>query len=468
MRKFKSNLQQKYHNFLQAKLDRAIEKEHLLASKLWLRLGANPNHIDQAGQTPLYKAIQVDHKSNKARFVPLLLRKGANPRMIDKEAQPSLSETEPLLSLLKNQTIPLYNHSIPSHSPSRESSPLLEEKSKPNQSKDTKENEAETSLIKAVAENDIEMARLLLEKGISPNLKDSQGELLLSNAFINRNHEMAMLLLEKGANPNRNHYTRVMAPLCWAMFSGNKIAMLTMLEKGADVNPPPYIAEETPLHIAIVRESVDEVLLLLQKGARPNVVNKEGKTPLYYAMSRGTIDIFNLLLQNGASIEHTLTYCALYKVPLLMDGLLPDQQQCVKAMIKHYLEETTLENASLSLLQKVLGSAEDLLLAKEKFLLLKKVQGYFKNIVSNERSWLPSNATSATTESSILFAPSSLLGLTTRSYIERLNVKEESVQSQMIKEMRVMTPELRSHIDWSYQVLSQASIKHFIARAGSL
>jgi len=151
--------------------------------------------------------------------------------------------------------------------------------------------------------NDLLMARKLIEAGADVNLPSSDGitpilvatskanELQLRKAMFN---SMEIDVQKEIANAKLNEEIE---------YEMNRaIAMLQMLiENGADVN------QETPLGTPLMSASTsdwnaDMVDILLKSGAKINQQDKNGRTALFYAQIFNCNEILKMLLQAGADI----------------------------------------------------------------------------------------------------------------------------------------------------------------------
>ena len=112
-----------------------------------------------------------------------------------------------------------------------------------------------TSLIKAISDNDVDRVNILLYAGVDPNEKNDEGT----------------------------------APLVAAANSDPKITEM-LLKRNAKVNEPSKDSV-TPLMAAARAGNLEAVTLLLEYGANPNAEDNKGKTALNYAAENKNHDI---------------------------------------------------------------------------------------------------------------------------------------------------------------------------------
>lgn len=119
-----------------------------------------------------------------------------------------------------------------------------------------------TTLMIAILDNLIELAKLLIDKGADVNIENEFGDTALIYISDMGNLELAKLLLDKGADINvKNNYG------------------------------------VTPLMNASINDNIEMAKFLLDNGADVNAKNNNGNTALSYAV--GNKDIIKLLRQYG-------------------------------------------------------------------------------------------------------------------------------------------------------------------------
>jgi ankyrin repeat protein len=158
----------------------------------------------------------------------------------------------------------------------------------------------DTPLSEAAAEGNVEMVKLLLDRGarVQCGMDDYHWCYPIHEAAINGNVEVARLLLEKGARVNTlggwlqsvedsQAWTDVSA-LHQAVSRGHLAMAKFLLEQGAKVNACATNGG-TPLHVAAEQGDLPLVKLLISKGADSTIKNKEGETPAQVAQVVGLL-----------------------------------------------------------------------------------------------------------------------------------------------------------------------------------
>lgn len=110
---------------------------------------------------------------------------------------------------------------------------------------------------------------------------------------------IALVLLENGANPNIVPDAPYHAPLQYATLKNLVEVMKKMLEKGVNVNSLDNTGE-TPLIMTFMNWSFATADFLLQHGADPNIPNSNNETPLLIAVFSDKVSFVRLLINNGA------------------------------------------------------------------------------------------------------------------------------------------------------------------------
>lgn len=124
----------------------------------------------------------------------------------------------------------------------------------------------------------------------------------LSTAVVSHDLEIAKLLLERGANPNVSGGRNFESLLHFAVAECPSSFVRLLLEKGADPNRASEWGEGTVLHQAAVRGDLEMVDLLLSFGADVNG-GRGAVPPLLLAAGQGHQEVAGVLLAHGASLD---------------------------------------------------------------------------------------------------------------------------------------------------------------------
>lgn len=183
------------------------------------------------------------------------------------------------------------------------------------------ENKDYTKLVaqleEALKNNDSQaMSQIVSKLDLTSKEEKRFAEETLFLASQNGEIEIAEILLDKGVDVNsKTEYNNQLTPLHAAVFKNNAKMVNFLISKGADVNAyykysedyseqiyRPYTAEEglSPLHIAAIFNSDKASKILLKKGADVNIKNNFGQTPLFKVKTK---TMAKLLLSKGADIN---------------------------------------------------------------------------------------------------------------------------------------------------------------------
>ena len=241
----------------------AIRTNKLQKFREMLDQGANVNHPDKSGSTPL---ILATTKKNLT-MVKELLDRGANPNLQDKDG--------------------------------------------------------DTPLMIAARRGYLDIARELLNRGAEIDLQnpDLQNMTALDWAGYSGNPELVRLLLEYGASYAQAKGKKYYLLIIWILYQmmnpstvdpktgiSNLMVVasngpLDLLRVMIDKNPALDLNQQdrdgnTPLIFAVVNKQRENAALLLDRGANPNLANNGGGRPLDYAADQPEIE--QMLIEAGA------------------------------------------------------------------------------------------------------------------------------------------------------------------------
>lgn len=167
---------------------------------------------------------------------------------------------------------------------------------------------SETPLTWACSLGNLPLAAYLIDTlHASINSPDATGATPLEAACSSGNILLVKHLIHEGANRHGEipRSRNIMAAACT---SGNMETIRYLLAQGAQWHPAPDSGEKnTLLHRAARAGSPELVRLLLARGEPVHPVNIHRETPLFAACASGSIPTVELLLQHGANINHLST-----------------------------------------------------------------------------------------------------------------------------------------------------------------
>lgn len=166
------------------------------------------------------------------------------------------------------------------------------------------------SVKDAVRSGRKDLVQLFLSNGVDPNLKDMDRVPLLNRAVADGNIEIAGLLIDKGARVNPcieklspNYTSRAWPsgpPLHTAALNRESLEMAQyLLSRGADINAVDS-SGATAFHLAVMNENSRMAYFLIGKGAKINTMTNDRVTPLHVARDP---ELSRYLIDNGADVN---------------------------------------------------------------------------------------------------------------------------------------------------------------------
>lgn len=146
------------------------------------------------------------------------------------------------------------------------------------------------AMIRSILADDAAGVNKCLEDGANANPVEGMP---LRTAAVHGNIEIAKLLLTHGASPDPlNHCGG--SPLFRAVFTGRAEMVKLLLDAGARQGL------DKALRVAAGQEKTDVLLLLISAGADVNAVDTDGQTALHVAARKGRVESAKVLLQAGS------------------------------------------------------------------------------------------------------------------------------------------------------------------------
>jgi len=159
-----------------------------------------------------------------------------------------------------------------------------------------------TAVLWAAHWNDLDTTGRLLRAGANVNAADDHGVTPLARASENASTAMVEMLLEAGADANATQ-TSGLTPLMIASRTGSVAVVEALLSHGADVRAATVETESTALMWAAGETHPDIALVLLDAGADPRASTVKGFTPLMYAAQNGDISTAETLIAAGVDVN---------------------------------------------------------------------------------------------------------------------------------------------------------------------
>ena len=172
--------------------------------------------------------------------------------------------------------------------------------------------EGEELLHLASKNGQVYLIKNLLRAKVDINALNAEGLSSLHWAVINGNIEVTKLLIEKGANIEIKDSGCGSSPLLFACQNGRTKIVKFLIEKGADINTKNSKGSNA-IHFAAQSGKTEIVDFLLQNGLEINMKDNNGENPLFYAMyyrhfpiMREAIHAYEMvkfLIENGVNVD---------------------------------------------------------------------------------------------------------------------------------------------------------------------
>jgi len=154
--------------------------------------------------------------------------------------------------------------------------------------------------FQAAEDNNIEIVKLFLDTGVSPNVVGIYGATAI-RAAVEYNHiEMVEYLLSRGASPNQTSLNQSI--LAIAIYGGYMDIAKLLLDSGANVNTPSMYGTTLLMNLVIYsRSEAVKFLIKESKSLDLDAMDDMGMSALAYAVEYADNTTENLLLGAGAN-----------------------------------------------------------------------------------------------------------------------------------------------------------------------
>jgi ankyrin repeat protein len=161
--------------------------------------------------------------------------------------------------------------------------------------------EGVTPLMFASQNGDIEIIQYLLSQGADVNATPNNGVTALIGAVRTEQYEAAEMLLDSGASVDARDELDLTSLMHASAYNYPEIVEL-LIDHGAGLEKRDWFGS-TPLMMAAYYNCIESADILLERGADPDGKDKNGFTPLMIAAQHGDYDMAWLLLDMGADPE---------------------------------------------------------------------------------------------------------------------------------------------------------------------
>lgn len=256
--------------------------------KYLLKKGANPNILDQHGNSIAHTAIIAEHKElalnilklrnpiNIYQLTPfnfnLDAKNNNNNALVHLAAKKGYKDIVGLLHYYNTELNILDFH-------------------------------GNTAINIAVQEGRQDVAAYLLKIGVNSNIPDRYGNTPLYYAIQKEQKSMELMLLKNGANNILRPIDKDHSVLFKAIVENDHIEVINILDNEESNINTKEIYSYTPLHFAANYGNYFIVALLLSYGANPNIQNNNGETALHFAAMNGCVRTIECLIKSGAIID---------------------------------------------------------------------------------------------------------------------------------------------------------------------
>ncbi|XP_074636507.1 uncharacterized protein LOC141894679 isoform X3 [Acropora palmata] len=241
---------------------------------------AKPNIVNNDGDTPLHLACQRKHVA----IVDLLLGKFNASINI-----PNKKSDTPLFVAVRVNCLQAIKEMLNSSQAEQDV-------------KNGRSANGDTLLHLAVANKDLEVAKLLIQAGSPPDEQNNMGRTPLHIAASKGDEEMVKFLQTAKANPNILDNDE-MTPLHHAAQGGHQTIVSYFLEKFKPDHSARNRDGSTLLHLTCRAGQMEASVALIKRGVLIHMPNKSGALCIHDAARKGHVGLLKMLLEKGVSVN---------------------------------------------------------------------------------------------------------------------------------------------------------------------
>lgn len=162
-------------------------------------------------------------------------------------------------------------------------------------------------LAEAIIQDNLELAKLLVENGANVNYAPKKGASLLSLAVAMKSNKIGNYLIEKGAETGiKVEISGIYYSLLDIAINSGNFEMFKILVNETEINKRNE-AGQSPLYVAVTAENpnLDIIKYLVEKGANINLNDKDGMPIIAIAVLYDNLDVIKILAESGQNIKET-------------------------------------------------------------------------------------------------------------------------------------------------------------------
>lgn len=172
-------------------------------------------------------------------------------------------------------------------------------------------------LLDSIKKGDCDLASILIEQGADIHLRYDQGmakeRSLIHLAVEEGCLDIAELLMDKGLNANDQDQDGDL-PIHLASQQGNADMITLLVRHGAEVIAKNH-RSQTALHFAALHGRKECAYYLIKQGLDVNDKDQFGYSALHWAAIGSTVEMVKLLIENGANLsEKDMSWKSLYEL----------------------------------------------------------------------------------------------------------------------------------------------------------